>query len=255
MIKNSLKWIFAIVFFCSIFSCAPTKNVAYFSKDNKIKNLNTPDKIYQISSDDLEIIRSGDELYISVTSANNEPNNFDPSLGITDLALLSYVVDNEGYVRIPYIKQLKVDGLSINQLIDKLETELSQFIFQPSVNVRLINGRFTVLGEVNGPGEYVFNRNSINIYQAIANAGDISTFGNRRNVLIIRQVGDTLVKKKIDLTNDQIIASTWYNVQPNDIIYVEPLGRKMFGMETFSIFSLITLLTSTYLIYTLVQDL
>jgi len=255
MIKKFSNWILALMLISIVFSCAPTKSVAYLSKHKTVKNINKPDKVYVIDEIDKDIIRPGDELFISVSNANNEPNNFTPTIGSTNLELLSYIVDNKGYIWLPYLKQVKVDGITINQLIEKLETELSQYVNQPSVSIRVINGRFSVLGEVNGPGEYIYNRSNLNIYQAIAFAGDISTFGNRKNVLIIRQVGDTLMKKKIDLTNDQIIASTWYNIQPNDIIYVEPLSRRMFGMETFSIFSLITLLTSSYLVYTLVQGL
>jgi polysaccharide export outer membrane protein len=238
-----------------LFSCAPTKNVAYFNKHKKVENINTPDRTYHIENDQRNIIQAGDELYISVTSSNNEPNSFTPSIGSTNLELMSYSVDNEGSVRLPYIKQLKVSGMDINQLSDKLESELSQFLNQPAVTIRIINNRFTVLGEVNRPGEYIYNYSSLNIYQAIAFAGDVSTFGNRRNVLIIRQEGDTLLKKKIDITNGELVASNWYFIQPNDIIYIEPLGRKKFGMATFSIFELISLFTSSYLVYSIVQGL
>ena len=140
-----------------------------------------------------------------------------------------------------------------NEATDTLETILSQYLYLPTVSIRIINHRFSVLGEVNSPGLYTFNQKSINIYQAIATANDITIFGNRKDVLIVRQHGNRVVKKSVNLLDNSIITSPWYTIYPDDLIFVKPLGRKSLGMETipydliFSVFSS-TLLTMTFLI-------
>ncbi len=91
----------------------------------------------------------------------------------------------------------------------------------------------TILGEVNRPGVYVFNYKSINILQAIGYANDIATFGNRRKIAHCQGGRRLQVKHMVDLTSDEFLASEFYMVKSNDIIYVEPLKSKKWGMDTF----------------------
>lgn len=218
-----------------ILSCAPTKRSAYIHADFDIENLNNADKTYYLDTEYPERIQPGDELYISVASGNDEPNSFNQvsEIAMTELELLSYVIDNDGYLKLPYIGRHKLEGLTIDEAIDTLEAELSQFIYLPTVSIRYITSRVAILGEVNDPGLYVFNRKSVTIFQALAYAGDITPFGNRKKVMIVRQEGNSLQRKHVNLLNDEILTSYWYDIQPNDLIYVEPLGRKKWGMETF----------------------
>jgi polysaccharide export outer membrane protein len=256
MNRYSIKCLGIFLLGSFIISCAPTKNAAYFRKYEKIENLNTFEQVYHIEKDSSNYIHIGDELYISVTSGNNESNSFNQTGGAatTGTELLSYSVDKEGYVRIPYLKRIKAAGLQINDLTTTLETELAQFIYLPTVSIRIINSRLSILGEVNSPGSFEFNRNTLNIYQAIALAGDIAPFGNRKKVLIVRQVGNDIVKKHIDLTNDNIMQSSWFLVQPDDIIYVEPLGRKKWGMETYPFGLLFSIFSSTLAIIVFIRN-
>jgi len=236
-------------------SCAPTTSSAYLQKAKRVDNLDNADKVYFVNEAYKETIEAGDELYITVTSGNDEPNNFNrnSSGSNQNLDLFSYRVDNNGNIKLPYLNLVNLQGLNLEQAADTLENALSQFIYLPSVSIRFMNSRVAILGEVNSPGLYIFNRKSINIYQAIAQAGDISVYGNRKNVLIVRQVGDTIQKKQIDLTNDEILSSSWYYVRSDDLIYIEPLARKILGLQTFpyslvfSVFST-TLVTLTFLI-------
>jgi polysaccharide export outer membrane protein len=180
-------------------------------------------------------IRQGDELYIKISSADETETIFDRGTDerIYDPALLSYTVDDEGYIKLPYVDRVMVAGLLLADAADKLEKELTQYLKIPSVFIRFVNNKVTILGEVNRPGVYVFNYKSVNILQAIGYANDISTFGNRQKVLVIREEGDHRSKYELDLTSNSLLSSAYYMVKSNDVIYVEPLKRKKWGMSEF----------------------
>lgn len=180
-------------------------------------------------------IRQGDELYIKISSADETETVFDRSTDerIYDPALLSYTVDDNGYIKLPYVDKVKVAGLVLNDAADKVEKELSQYLHIPSVFIRFVNNKVTILGEVNNPGVYVFNYKNVNILQAIGYANDVSVFGNRQKVLIIREEGEYRSKYEVDLTSSSLLSSPYYMVKSNDIIYIEPLKRKKWGMSEF----------------------
>jgi polysaccharide export outer membrane protein len=230
-------------------SCAPTKQSAYFRINKEVDNLELPDQTYESLKDSLYIIKPGDELYITVTTSDNEPTNFSAGTqGVSTTTLgvefISYLVDRDGFVRLPYTGKIKLSELTIDEATIIIETELSQYLYQPVASIKLVNTRITILGEVASPGVYTVNNKPINIYQAIGYAGDITIFGNRKKVLIVREENNIVTKKYIDLTNDAILGSPWYTLRPNDIVYVEPLSRRIFGMETVP-WSLITSAIST----------
>ena len=131
-----------------------------------------------------------------------------------------------------------------------MEKELAQYLYFPSVFVRFVNNKVTILGEVNQPGVYVFNYKSVNILQAIGYAGDISIFGNRQNVLIVRNEGDYRSKHVVDLTSDELLSSKFYMVKSNDIVYVEPLKSKKWGMEEFPYDLLFSMVSLTIVVLT-----
>lgn len=216
-----------LIFAAILFSCAPTRRAEYLRTYNETDDLNTPDKVYTVTSDSIGAIQPGDELYITVTSGNGDANNFEGAGGAANLGieLLSYKVDPKGQIRIPYLKNYTAAGKTPYQLADSLEIELAQFIYLPTVSIRVVNKQIYVLGEVNVPGVYEFNKPDVNIFELLAHAGDIATFGNRKKVLIVRTVNDSIIKKRVDLTNDQIFQSDWYNMQANDIVYVKRMPR------------------------------
>lgn len=219
-------------------SCAPTKRSAYFRINKEVKEIDQPDQTYESLKDSLYVIKPGDELYITVTTADNEPNSFSTGTqggGATyalGIEFISYLVDRDGFVRLPYTGKIKLSELTIDEATIIIETELSQYLYQPVASIKLVNTRITILGEVGAPGVYTVNNKPINIYQAIGYAGDITSFGNRKKVLIVREENNIVTKKYIDLTNDAILGSPWYTLRPNDIVYVEPLSRRIFGIET-----------------------
>ena len=236
-------------------SCAPTTGATYLRKSSTGEFDNSPDKVFQVPAPVNDTIYIKDELYITVTTSGDESNSFNSGTGGIggNLDLLAYRVDEDGTLKLPYIQRIYVHGMTIRSATDSIEAQLSQYLYLPTVSIRKVNHRYSVLGEVNAPGLYAFNQKPVNIYQAIATARDISVFGNREKVLVVRQQGNTVVKKYVNLLDDDIISSEWYMVKPDDMIYVEPMARKAFGLETvpygliLSIFST-TMVTFSFMI-------
>ncbi len=222
---------FLIVILIGVFfsSCVPRKRLAYVQSD---RGIDVSDMVFTGMKID-NTIKPRDEIYIRISSADEAPSAITEPRNVGQNPILSsYTVSEDGTIKLPYIGYVSVIELTIEEASDKIEEELSQFLFIPSVYMRFVNNKVTVLGEVNAPGVYTFDRKSINILEAVGYAGDIGQFGNRRNVLLIREDGVTRSKHYINLTSDELFLSEHYLIQPDDIIYVEPLGRKKWGIGT-----------------------
>lgn len=233
-----MSWLkkIALVFLIAsiVSSCIPNRKISYV-QDSKSMVSQRIDNMYFIDEPQDNLIRQADELYIKVTSADETQTNFNQERqeSVRDPSLISYTVDEEGTIKLPYINRIKLSGLTLVQASDRIEEELSQYLLYPNVFIRFVNNKVTILGEVNDPGVYVFNYKTINILQAIGYANDIATFGNRKNVTIVREEGAFRSKYQVDLTSDELLSSPFYIVKSNDIIYVEPMKGKKWGMDTF----------------------
>lgn len=232
-------------------ACVPVRKTSYV-QDDRTMRIQQMDNMYFIDEPEDDLIRPGDELYIKVTSADEGQTAFNEPGGerMYDPSVISYTVDEEGYIKLPYIQRIKLSGMTLVEASNAMEKELAQYLYFPSVFVRYVNNKVTILGEVFNPGVYVFNYKSINILQAIGYAGDISIFGNRQNVLIVRDEGDYRSKHVVDLTSDELLTSKYYMVKSNDIIYVEPLRSKKWGMEEFPYDLLFSLVSLTVVVLT-----
>lgn len=237
------------------YSCVPVKRVSYVQTDEN-REIQDDNGVYYIGKPIDNLIRPGDELYIRITSADDETTSFSAQTqpgGIYDPTLLSYAVSDDGAIKLPYIGRIFLSDLTLEEASDSIESALSQFLFYPSVFLRFMNTKVTVLGEVNRPGVYVFNYKNINILQAIAYASDISDYGNRRNVLLIREDGVIKYKYNIDLTSDNLFESDHYLIKSNDIIYVEPLKRKKWDMRTIPYNLILSVISTSILIFTFIN--
>lgn len=233
MITLKKSWIVLLIA-AALASCVSNRKINYVQESMEMA-VQQRENMYFIDEPVDNTIRQGDELYIQVTSADETQTNFnqDRRESVRDPSLISYTVDPEGAIKLPYINKVKLEGMTLNEASDHIEEELSQYLLYPSVFIRFVNNKVTVLGEVNRPGVYVFNYKNINILQAIGYANDVSTFGNRENVLIVREEGDYRSRHFVDLTSDELLASEFYMVNSNDVIYVEPLRSKKWGLDTF----------------------
>ncbi len=242
-----------IVLIATLSSCVSQKKTIYLKNKSSLSSGNTT---YE---NDLSVykIEPGDFLYINVTSLN--PTNM-TSLDANEKAeyqlqsemgiyLKSYQVNDSGYINFPVIGKIKVLGLSIDQTREKLQHIIDDYYQLASVSVKLVNFKISVLGEVNRPGTYTVYQDRLNIFQAISLVGDLTNYGNRRNVNIIRKTstGGTEILK-VNLLNDSLLELPGFYLQPEDIVYVEPMKSKSFAFTAFPYAIVLSTITTTLLI-------
>ncbi len=213
-------------------SCVNTKKVAYFN--------NISDTVLTTSTDGLEpVIQKGDLLSISVSSLSadvttmfNAPNSPAGSTYLNSNTLsqaVGYLVSQKGQIDFPIIGNLEVAGLTKQALIDKITNELvnKKLLYSPIVTVRYLNFHVTVLGEVSNPGMVMVPNEQTTILEAIGLAGDLTIYGKRTNVLLIRRENGEKIVRRLDLSSDKLLTSPYYNLRSNDVVYVEPGKNKV----------------------------
>ena len=142
---------------------------------------------------------------------------------------LHHLVKADGSINFPVIGKFQVAGLTTNELTTKLASVLEVFIKKPVINIQLLNFKVTVLGEVNKPVSYAVANGRITILEAIGLAGDLTIYGKRKTVSLIREKEGKRTFVTIDLTNKALFNSPYYYLAQNDVIYVEPNKAKING--------------------------
>lgn len=145
--------------------------------------------------------------------------------------LTGFSIDEDGMVELPLLGQVRLVGLSINQAKAVIEDRMKKYIAEGNyyVRVRLGGIRYSALGEFNRPGKYTILQNRVTIFEALANAGDLTPIAKRNWVNLIRQYPDGSRAHKINLINDNIMESEFYFIRPNDVIYAEPMKVRELG--------------------------
>ena len=133
-----------------------------------------------------------------------------------------YMVDKNGFINFPVLGQVKVAGLTKDQVREKLTTEISKYVKSPIVNVAFENFKVTVIGEVNRPATFTVNNDNINLLEALGLAGDMTVYGKRENVLIIREQNGKRTMNRVNLNRKDVLNSPFFYLKQNDIVYVEP---------------------------------
>lgn len=206
-------------------SCISGKKITYFQNMQDLEQ-----KIDQ-SKKSLKI-KSNDLLTISVAAENIEsvrPFNL-PVIALSDNGtsvtgarqLQTYLVDAEGNIEFPVIGTVHVGDLTRAEVSDLLQEKISAYVQNPIVNVRIANFQVTILGEVNSPGTYSIPDEYLSLSKALGFAGDLTIYGKRENVLVIREGEEGKTYAYLDLTDSEVLNSPYYYLQQNDVIYVEP---------------------------------
>ena len=166
----------------------------------------------------------------------------------------SYLVDDKGEIDFPSLGKIEVRGLTRSEVKQKLAEILKSQIDNFTLMVELTNTHFTILGEAHA-GIYQMPKDQINIYEALAMSGDLVTYSKRKQVKIIRPTSDgTSIVKTIDLTDKNLLDSEESYIYPNDIIYVEPIKAKMFGLgESFSLGMVSSIISLSLLVLNLLK--
>lgn len=208
-------------------------------------------------------LKPNDELYIQVSSldeaaagifANSKENAYYVgSMQPYGASLLSYSVGKDGYLHLPVIGNILVVDKTLPEVTRVLRDSLAHVLNEPIVSVKLVNRYVSVLGEVKNPGHFNYSQDKLTIYDALGLAGDVTIYGNREHVILVRNEKGENKRINVDLTKSDILAAEYFNLRPNDIVYVKPLRKRFWGMEQFPYAIILSTITTALLIYEVLQ--
>ena len=236
MRKKSFIIIFSFVLFF-LSSCTSKKKLDYLqniedvaleaSAKNAKSTIQPNDQlVILVTAKDMDVVRpfnqnfsSGQILQYSLPS-NNAPAQGQTSAGPT------YMVDSQGNIEFPVIGKINTENKTTEELRDILKKEISKYVVNPQVSVKNTNYKITVLGEVNRPGTYNIPEAQTTVLEVLGLAGDLTIYGNREDILVLRNIDGTMTKERIDLTKADFINSPYFNLKQNDVIVVSPNETK-----------------------------
>jgi len=228
--KNIFLFSILICFTFFLASCGTPQNVVYLSNIDTAKYTQIPKAAFQ-----QPLIITDDVLSISIQTQDvTDPSTFNQTSSKSggdgaedDSKISGFLVDQDGNVEIPIIGAVKVAGLTTDQTRQLIKVRASKYYKDPTVQVRFSNYKITVLGEVVKPASYKVPNEKITIFDAIALAGDLTIFGKRENVMLMRDNGDKKDIIRLNLNSSDVIASPYYYLKQNDVIYVEPSNARV----------------------------
>ena len=232
------KLLFFLLIISLVTSCKPKQNMIYMS------NNNFQQEVSQARYEGLRI-QEGDMLEIIVTALDDlavKPFNRttmqrtgeEGNAGATRLGDNQYQVTSDGYISFPVLGNVYCKGMTKQQLKTELDSRLKQYLTDPVVTVRHLNFNISILGDVGSPGQKTSSTERLNIFQALALAGDMRDSANRTNVKLIRYSEESgkEITYNLDLSETSIVNSPYYYLQQNDILYVEPDKNKQIAANT-----------------------
>ncbi len=198
------------------------------------------DNVFLPDYDDVEYeeyrIRVNDELiYRLITSDETISTLMSSGIGASGRNSISYRVTSDGTVDFPFIKSVRVEGLTVKEATEVVESRFKEIIPDATVKLTLQNKTFTVIGEISS-GVYPIYKEKMTIYQALALTGDIRNSGDRKHVRIIRETDNGTVVLEFDIRPKSVIKSEYYYIYPNDIIYVQRSGKSFFNIVSYGAF-------------------
>jgi polysaccharide biosynthesis/export protein len=221
-------------------SCLSSKKVVYFQGlDTSKTNLLVPAGPRVISKQDI--------LEIAVTSLSKDDyvhfTNSGFQITPDQTVRNSYLPDSTGVIDLPYIGTIKVVDMTTTELTAVLKNKLQPYLKEPVVNIRIMNMRISILGEVAKPGTYEVPQGNINFLQALGMAGDLTVTAKRNDILLIREQKGQRTYTKINLTKPSLLSSDYYQLLPNDVIYVQP-GKSKIAQADTKFWQIVTFITT-----------
>lgn len=210
------KLCFALSMSMVLMACAPHRNLVYFSNLSEVSNS-------QIENIPELKLQKNDQLSMSLTSLNAEYNAlFAGPTNSPTPGRAVFRINNNGMITLPLLGDLKVEGLTVEEAQNLITKELKKQIKNPVVDLELVNFKITVIGEVNHPASLTVPGDQINLLEALGMAGDMTVYGKRENVLVIRETNGTRQMTRLNLNDKNIYGSPFFHLKQNDIVYVEP---------------------------------
>jgi len=247
---------FIIVLIFLVNSCVTNRKTTYLQEYKKSEYTT------EYTTPETYLIRPNDNLYIRVSSPdptisqifNAAPGNNTISVTGASIQLLSYPVQLDGSVELPYIGAINVGGKTLSEAKIEIEARMVDYVSDASVTVRMVNNYVSILGDVNMPGRYEIYKEGLTIFEALAMAGDVADFGDRFEFSILRQTPSETIVKEFNLTDRNIIDTEFYYVLPNDVIYAKPMKGKFFGFSQFPYTLILSTISISISVFILIQN-
>ncbi|WP_026135882.1 polysaccharide biosynthesis/export family protein [Nafulsella turpanensis] len=232
--KNIATYLLLLV---SLLSCSK-RNLLYFSSteeravkmEHHINNSNNIDPKIQpndllsitvtsLSAEANVLFNKGEVIPVGNSGgySNNGPNVYSEG----------YLVDKEGFIDFPVLGRIQLGGITKAEAKARINSKLVRYLKEPVVNIRFLNFRVTVVGEVSRPSTFTIPSEKITILEALGMAGDLTIYGKRENVLLIREEGGEKTLVRLNLNSKELLDSPYFYLQQNDVIYVEPNKAKI----------------------------
>lgn len=256
--KGAGVFFLVFVFLLFVSSCVTQKDVEYLQDKTEAA------KIFNEAPVGDYKLKPNDELYIQITSLDDEAANIFSSGGAQQMyyvatiqpygaSLISFTIDKEGFVLLPVIGKILVKDKTTSEVSELIKVSLTNILSQPVVTVKLVNRYVSVLGEVRNPGHFAYAQDKLSILDAIGLAGDMTDYANRYEVILTRNENGKNIRIPVDLSKSDVLASNYYYIRPNDIVYVMPLRKKFWGLRQFPYNVILGTITTALLIYTVIK--
>lgn len=220
-----LRGFSAVLLVLLLSSCGSNKKIHYLQNaqaamsDNKVmkyENVLQPDDnlIITVTADRPELVKDYNLLYLNMRSSDLTT--------MTDPRLYSYEIDQEGNIEFPTLGKIKVAGLTRTEAESKIKGLLNDYVKSAEVSLRVLDFKVSVMGEVAKPGVVNVNGDRMTILEALSFSGDLTIYGDRKSVTVLREINGVKTINEVDLTQADFINSPYYYLAHNDVIYVKP---------------------------------
>lgn len=255
-----MKNILFIILVVLLFPSCITKSIKYIQDKNEVF-----EQIYEYENVPSDyVIQKQDILYIKISSTNKDINeyfNIEKTMTANtnpqnlSFYLDGFTVNDTGYIKLPVLGSIKVEGLTVKEANQRLQEKTDQHLNNAIANLKLVSFYIDFLGEVNKQGRITVLQDNINILDAIAMAGGISDFGDKTNILIVRKTKNGTKTFRVDLTKRSLLNSDKFYLLPYDILIVEPVANKTFRMNITDYTLILSTLSSTITMILLILNL
>jgi len=246
LITRLLLFTFSVVLLLTT-GCIPLKETMYMQGGKQPEAKDT-----LLSITDEYYLRPNDYLYISVSTADTKLSTFfnsgsQSSGGQTNSKFTYYLIDDKMNIDFPFVGQINLKDCNLKMAKAKIRIALLPYLNEANLIVKLANTQYTILGEVRKPGVLDMKKDQVTIFEAIADAGDLTTYAKRKEVVLLRKTKKGEQTHVLDLTNPSIINSEYYYIYPNDLIYIRPMKARQWGIGETIPYGLIASVLALYL--------
>lgn len=247
---NTKFMVIILLFIFTFSSCITNRDLEYIRSNKEIKKAKANKQDYRLQQGDLISVQ------ISTTTQQqhdffNKENTSNSQLMIQNPYLYGYIINEEGNLDLPSFGKVKAAGFTLRELENVIKNIAVSYFESPVIKLNIINFEITILGEVNHPGTFKIVDPEVNILYALSLSGDMTQFGNRRKVKVIRNENELNRVFYVDLTKKGVLNNSDFMLQPHDIIYVAPLNKKFYAFN--NITNVVSMALSAVTLYLLIN--